>query len=115
MIGRLEHREYRAADDIGAVVQRDPDHFSEPVRIGIFVVVENGDVVGRRDRAAGGHKGAVICIGLAAVRFDDAGQWQPKSRRDFSHGRGAGAAFRIVIDDDDADRSGVVQPFDMRQ
>ena len=113
MVGIVEHRKDRSADDIGAVCARDPDHFGEPVRIGIFVVVEHGHVIGRRRRAAGMRKGAVIGVGLAAARLDDAGQRQTERPRHLFDNRGAGAAFGIIVDDDDVDRARIGQPLDM--
>ena len=82
-------------------------------RIGIFVVVEHGHVIGRRRRAAGMRKGAVIGVGVAAARLDDAGQRQTERPRHLLDNRRAGAAFGIIVDDDDVDRAGIVQPLDM--
>ena len=113
MVGIVEHRKDRSADDIGAVCARDPDHFREPVRIGIFVVVEHGHVIGGRRCAAGFGEGAVIGVGLAAARLDDAGERQAERPRHLLDNRRAGAAFGIIVDDDDVDRAGVVQPLDM--
>ena len=115
MVGIIEHRKDRSADDIGAVLAGDPDHFGEPVPIGIFVVVEHGHVFGRRRRAAGMHEGAVIGVGLAAARLDDAGERQTERPRHLLDNRSAGMPFGIVVDDDDVDRAGIVQPLDMRK
>ena len=113
MVGIVEHRKNRPADDIGAVLARDPDHFGEPVPIGIFVVVEHGHIFGRRRRAAGIREGAVIGVGLAAARLDDAGERQAERSRHLLDNRRAGTAFGIIVDDDDVERAGVIQSLDM--
>ena len=73
MIRCIENRKHRTADDLHVVMQRHPDHLSKPIRIRVFVVIENGDEVGCRRRAAGAHESAVICIGVTAAGLDDAG------------------------------------------
>ena len=82
MIRRVEDGKHRTTNDLDVMLVGDPDHFREPVRIGIFIVIKHGDKFRRRVRAAGPHEGLVIGVGVAAARFDVGTYRETKGRRD---------------------------------
>jgi hypothetical protein len=115
MIRRIENRKDRTADNLDTVLQGDPDHFSEPVRVGEFVIVEHGDKIRRRCRTASQDEGLIVSVGMAAARLDELAERETEIRSNLVRNRGAGTRLCVVVDDDDAQTAGVVQSLDVSQ